>query len=284
MSQNKLTFKTKRVEVEQGGGSAKYLAFYFFVDGEEIGKGEYNPADYDDISASDFSDNGTVFIQHCGCGERECSALVANVKYLPDDVVEWRIDEYRYSSSNAEIYHFAKEDYEKIAAQICNAARLEEAEIFAEANKTFFLKMEPDIFALFWNDNPDNWRWGFVYGDDESVSFPKSDLENAENDDDEIRIEFNSPELSRWLSEYVNEVLIPCEAGEVSVEELNKTFDWKSFHRRGIRLAVAVKKLLPKNVVLKYSAPFEDRSSLLTGEILIDDNAFYVQDILEKLF
>lgn len=157
----------------------------------------------------------------------------------------------------------------------------------SKLNKTFFLKMEPDIFALFWNDNPDNWRWGFVYGDDESVSFPKSDLENIKNDeenkDDEIEIEFNLPELSRWLSEYVNEVLIPCGGDEVSIEELNKTFDWKNFHKRGIRLAVEVKKVLPKNVVLKYSAPYEDRSGLLADEILIDDNAFYVQDVLEKL-
>lgn len=289
---NKLTYKTEQIEVEQGGGIAKYLAFYFFVDDKEIKNDEYNPADFDDILSSDFSDGGHVFLWHCGCGESECSALVANVKYLSEDVVEWRVCEYRCNSSEAEIYHFSKSEYEKTMAQIYNAACLEKAEIFAEANQTFFLKMEPDIFALFWNDDPSNWRWGFVYGDDESLAIPKSDLEksksenkNENNDeDDEIKIEFNSLKLSQWLSEYVNEVLIPCEGSEVSIEEINKTFDWKSFHKRGIRLAVAVKKLLPKNVVLKYSAPFEDRSGLFDDEIFIDDNEYYVQEVLEKLF
>lgn len=102
---NKLTFKTERIEVEQGGGIAKYLAFYFFVDGKQIGSDEYNPADFDDILSSDDSQ---IFLQHCGCGARECAALAANVKNLPNDVVEWWIDEYRFNSSNAEIYIYER--------------------------------------------------------------------------------------------------------------------------------------------------------------------------------
>ena len=124
MKLSKLTFKTERVDIEQGSGLGKYLAFYFYIDGKEIGKEEYNPADYDDILASD---KDMIFIQHCGCGIRECSALVANVKSVSTDVVEWSINEYRYDAG-AEIYHFAKAEYEKTMAQVYNEAYLEGVE------------------------------------------------------------------------------------------------------------------------------------------------------------
>lgn len=81
MNLNKLTFKTERIEVEQGGA-------------------------------------------------RECAALVANVQHLPDNVVEWRIDEYHFNSSNAEIYHFARSDYEKVLAEIYRTANLEQKKIY----------------------------------------------------------------------------------------------------------------------------------------------------------
>lgn len=97
MNLNKLTFKTERIEVEQGG-------------------------------------------------ERECAALVANVKNLPDNVVEWWIDEYRFNSPIAEIYHFAKSDYEKILSEIYDAAYLEKAEVFAEQIKHSSKKCRPKIF------------------------------------------------------------------------------------------------------------------------------------------
>ena len=70
---------------------------------------------------------------------------------------------------------------------------------------------------------------------------------------------------------------------EITLEEISKTFDWKSFHRQGIALAVEVKMLLPKSVVLKYSTPFEDGSGILPNEVLIDDAEWYVKNVLEKI-
>ena len=40
MKLSKLTFKTEHVDIEQGNGLGKYLAFYFYIDGKEIGKEE----------------------------------------------------------------------------------------------------------------------------------------------------------------------------------------------------------------------------------------------------
>lgn len=60
---------------------------------------------------------------------------------------------------------------------------------------------------------------------------------------DEESIEINSlnikldiPDLQKWTSEYLWQVLVPCESGEKKIEEINKTFDWKDFHERGLKL------------------------------------------------
>ena len=79
------------------------------------------------------------------------------------------------------------------------------------------------------------------------------------------------------------QVLVPSESGKITLDEINKTFDWKSFHRQGIALAVEVKRLLPKKVVLKYSTPFEDRSAIFPNEVLIDDDEWYVKNVLAKI-
>ena len=272
---NHLSYKTEYVDIEQGGGHKEYLAFYFYVDGEKIGSENYNPADYSDILESD---KNLVFIQHCGCGVRECSALVANVNYSADDIVTWSVDEYRYNSG-AEIYHFPKSEYETIMAKVFNSACLEEADVLAERKKYYFLRMTPDACALFWDDNPESEDYGVVYGDDESITLP----EYLFPDNVKTEISFNSKELSNWLWTYVHQAIVPYECGQLSIEELNKTFDWKAFHLQGITLALAVKKLLPENVILKYSAPFEDGSNCLSGDILIDTDEWYVQNVLKKL-
>ena len=145
MKISKLTFKTQRVDIDQDDGLGKYLAFYFYIDGKEIGKEEYNPADYDDILASD---KDMFFIQHCGSGSRGCSALVANVKSVSADVVEWSVNEYRYDAG-AEVYNFLKAEYEKTMAQVYNEAYLEGVEQNGSRYSSI-LKMEPeDSLSLF---------------------------------------------------------------------------------------------------------------------------------------
>lgn len=136
----------------------------------------------------------------------------------------------------------------------------------------FFIKMEPDANALFWNDNESDEERGFCIGDDEHLTLPGRD------------IDFNMPELKEWLSLFVFQALAPCESGETTPEDLAKTFDWRDFHKRGIALAVEVKKLLPKNCVLKYAAPFEDKSGLLPDEVLIDEDLQHVENVQENLF
>lgn len=261
MKISKLTFKTERVDIDQGDGLGKYLAFYFYIDGKEIGKEEYNPADYDDILASD---KDMIFIQHCGCGIRECSALVANVKSVSAEVVEWSINEYRYDAGT-EIYHFAKSEYEKTLAQVYNEAYLEEVEQNSSRYSSI-LRMEPeDSLSLFWDEE------GTCIGNAEHISLK----------DDTYNLQF--AELQKWADSYMWQILAPSELGEITLEEINKTFDWKSFHRHGIALAVEVKMLLPKSVVLKYSTPFEDGSGILPNEVLIDDAEWYVKNVLEKI-
>ena len=79
--------------------------------------------------------------------------------------------------------------------------------------------------------------------------------------------------MDEWLSEYMWQVLAPYESGEISKEELNKTFDWKSFHQTGIELAKEVKKRLPQYVTLIYKSPFEDISGLIKPDFVIDKNS-----------
>ena len=140
-----------------------------------------------------------------------------------------------------------------------------------EEEKLFLIKMEPDGNALFWDDNEGDEGWGFCIGDDEHLTLPGRD------------IDFNMPKLKEWLSLYVWQALVPCEAEETTPEKLRKTFDWRDFHKRGIALAVEVKKLLPQNCVLKYAAPFEDKSGLLPDEVLIKDDAQSVESVLNKI-
>lgn len=100
--------------------------------------------------------------------------------------------------------------------------------------KPYLIKMDPDANGLFWNDNEGDEERGFCIGDDEHLTLPGRD------------IDLNMPELKEWLSLFVFQALAPCESGETTPEDLAKTFDWRDFHKRGIALAVEVKKLLPK--------------------------------------
>lgn len=260
MKISKLPFKTRQIYLGQGDGLGKYLAFYFYVDGKQIGKNEYNPASFMDILNS-YSYQ--IFIQHCGSGYTGASALVGKVIGL-DDLIEWKISEY-HNDSDEEVYYFDKAEYEKIMAQVYNAAYLEEINAIAD-NKTLFLKMELDGGGLFWKQD------GTCIGNVETLSL-----------DDSKDIKLNVDGLQQWANNYMCNVLVPSESGEITIEQINKTFNWKLFHRQGIELAVKVKKLLPKNVFLKYVTPFEDESNLIPKEILIREDRWYVRNILEKL-
>ena len=260
MKISKLTFKTRQIDLGQGDGLGKYLAFYFYVDGKQIGKDEYNPASFMDILNS-YSYQ--IFIQHCGSGYTGASALVGKVIGL-DDLTEWKISEY-HNDSDEEVYYFDKAEYEKIMAQVYNAAYLEEINAIAD-NKTLFLKMELDGGGLFWKQD------GTCIGNVETLTL-----------DDSKDIKLNVDGLQQWANNYMCNVLVPSESGEITIEQINKTFNWKLFHRQGIELAVEVKKLLPKNVFLKYVTPFEDESNLIPKEILIREDRWYVRNILEKL-
>ena len=260
MKISKLSFKTRQIDLGQGDGLGKYLAFYFYVDGKQIGKNEYNPASFMDILNS-YSYQ--IFIQHCGSGYTGASALVGKVIGL-DDLIEWKISEY-HNDSDEEVYYFDKAEYEKIMAQVYNAAYLEEINAIAD-NKTLFLKMELDGGGLFCKQD------GTCIGNVETLTL-----------DDSKDIKLNVDGLQQWANNYMCNVLVPSESGEITIEQINKTFNWKLFHRQGIELAVEVKKLLPKNVFLKYVTPFEDESNLIPKEILIREDRWYIRNILEKL-
>ena len=260
MKISKLSFKTRQIDLGQGDGLGKYLAFYFYVDGKQIGKNEYNPTSFMDILNS-YSYQ--IFIQHCSSGYTGASALVGKVIGL-DDLIEWKISEY-HNDSDEEVYYFDKAEYEKIMAQVYNAAYLEEINAIAD-NKTLFLKMELDGGGLFWKQD------GTCIENVETLTL-----------DDSKDIKLNVDGLQQWANNYMCNVLVPSESGEITIEQINKTFNWKLFHRQGIELAVEVKKLLPKNVFLKYVTPFEDESNLIPKEILIREDRWYVRNILEKL-
>lgn len=260
MKISKLSFKTRQIDLGQGDGLGKYLAFYFYVDGKQIGKNEYNPTSFMDILNS-YSYQ--IFIQHCSSGYTGASALVGKVIGL-DDLIEWKISEY-HNDSDEEVYYFDKAEYEKIMAQVYNAAYLEEINAIAD-NKTLFLKMELDGGGLFWKQDRT------CIGNVETLTL-----------DDSKDIKLNVDGLQQWANNYMCNVLVPSESGEITIEQINKTFNWKLFHRQGIELAVEVKKLLPKNVFLKYVTPFEDESNLIPKEILIREDRWYVRNILEKL-
>ena len=260
MKISKLSFKTRQIDLGQGDGLGKYLAFYFYGDGKQIGKNEYNPTSFMDILNS-YSYQ--IVIQHCSSGYTGASALVGKVIGL-DDLIEWKISEY-HNDSDEEVYYFDKAEYEKIMAQVYNAAYLEEINAIAD-NKTLFLKMELDGGGLFWKQD------GTCIGNVETLTL-----------DDSKDIKLNVDGLQQWANNYMCNVLVPSESGEITIEQINKTFNWKLFHRQGIELAVEVKKLLPKNVFLKYVTPFEDESNLIPKEILIREDRWYVRNILEKL-
>lgn len=260
MKISKLSFKTRQIDLGQGDGLGKYLAFYFYVDGKQIGKNEYNPTSFMDILNS-YSYQ--IFIQHCSSGYTGASALVGKVIGL-DDLIEWKISEY-HNDSDEEVYYFDKAEYEKIMAQVYNAAYLEEINAIAD-NKTLFLKMELDGGGLFWKQD------GTCIGNVETLTL-----------DDSKDIKLNVDGLQQWANNYMCNVLVPSESGEITIEQINKTFNWKLFHRQGIELAVEVKKLLPKNVFLQYVTPFEDESNLIPKEILIREDRWYIRNILEKL-
>ena len=123
---NTLSYKTEYVDLEQGDGLGKYLAFYFFIDGNKIESSEYNPANCFDILDERASNQHLIVLAHCTCGVWECNSLVAKVNYLLGDIVEWTVDELR-CSNNPHKYFFTKNDYESVIEEVKQSASKEAA-------------------------------------------------------------------------------------------------------------------------------------------------------------
>lgn len=123
---NTLSYKTEYVDLEQGDGLGKYLAFYFFIDGNKIESSEYNPANCFDILDERASNQHLIVLAHCTCGAWECNSLVAKVNYLLSDIVEWIVDELR-CSNNPQKYFFTKNDYESVIKEVKQIASKEAA-------------------------------------------------------------------------------------------------------------------------------------------------------------
>ncbi|MBR5964671.1 MAG: hypothetical protein IK015_00940 [Treponema sp.] len=116
------------------------------------------------------------------------------------------------------------------------------------------IKMMPDTScSLFWQED------GTCCGDAENLSYGGE--RNAETN-----VNLNIPGLQEWFDEYMWRCLVPCETGEITPDELSRTFDWKDFHKRGLALAAQVKKNLPSNVELLYCSPYEDASGIISGD------------------
>lgn len=75
--------------------------------------------------------------------------------------------------------------------------------------------------------------------------------------------------IDEWLSRFENCCLMPCEAGEITREELICQFKWESFHLQGLQIALKIANQLPPECELWYVTPYEDASGILPEEILI---------------
>ncbi|MCR5621259.1 MAG: hypothetical protein K6G18_05325 [Treponema sp.] len=249
---NTLSFVTERVDLEQGDGLGKYLAFFFLVDGRKIDSGEYNPADSHDILDDEARQQKLTILAHCDCGCWECNSLVAEERPVSEKVISWTVYDFR-SPQNPQSYYFDRKEYEKTIAAIRRMAS-EEIERTKQHLKTTITMRPEDSFSLFW------WEDGTCCGGAENISLSE----------DGPTIDLNIPGLQDWLNEYMWNCLAPCESGELTPEELLHVFDWKRFHQRGLSFATEVKKLLPATVELIYSVPYEDISGTLeNGEVFI---------------
>ncbi len=119
------------------------------------------------------------------------------------------------------------------------------------------IKMMPDTScSLFWQED------GTCCGDAENLSYGGE--RNAETN-----VNLNIPGLREWLEEYMWRCLVPREAGEITPDELSRSFNWKDFHKRGLAFAAQVKKLLPPNVELLYCKPYEDASGIINDSVFV---------------
>lgn len=128
-----LSFSTKKFEGIEADTVIQYQAFYYLVDGKVIENpnDEYNPINCYDIVDQEASEQNIVILWHCGCGIWGCSSLVAYVKELQDNIVEWDIKEYR-GKDVLKKYYFRKDEYLKKMAEI---KVLAEEEILIKLNR-----------------------------------------------------------------------------------------------------------------------------------------------------
>ena len=98
--------------------------------------------------------------------------------------------------------------------------------------------------------------WDYFLRDTEGYVYSYDDL------DDLCRQTIIIPGLRQWHKE-LQPIISKSEFGEPYRK------DWKSYHERGLELAHRLRKSLPKEYDLWYTAPFEDNSGIIRKPILI---------------
>ena len=121
---SRLSFETKRIEIVEGRGKERYLAFFYKVDGQTITDDEYNPANAYDVMDKEAAEKKLVVLLHCGCGFWECSAVVARVSETSEGLIQWTVSHYRLRDVISE-YFFKSEEYDKTMAEIQTIAKEE---------------------------------------------------------------------------------------------------------------------------------------------------------------
>ena len=124
MKISKLSFETRMVDIEEGSGRNRYLAFFYKVDNKGFSDDDYNPADAYDVVDNEASDRNLVVILHCGCGFWGCAAVVARVNETNNGLIHWRVGHYRWNDTISEFY-FRKNEYEKTMTEIRQVAEKE---------------------------------------------------------------------------------------------------------------------------------------------------------------
>jgi len=120
-----LSFRTEGIEVEEGDGNRRYLAFFYLVDGQSFSLDEHYPADAFDVIDEAAELEELVVLLHCNCGYWECSSLVANISEISDGLIEWTVGVFQRPDLRYEPrkYYFMKNEYEQTMAEIHRIAK-----------------------------------------------------------------------------------------------------------------------------------------------------------------
>ena len=81
-------------------------------------------------------------------------------------------------------------------------------------------------------------------------------------DENENYITVNIPGIYQWQKEFES-------ATDFAKTKTKDDFDWGGWHKRGMELAKQLREKLPLSCDLWYSAPYEDKSGIIKGRILV---------------